>query len=216
MRFNVYKNIFEEIDVKPEKLAVVGSNGELTWDEFYKRVQIAVKLISNLKIPAGHPIIIFGHKEVNYMVWEVACTISDTPFIPFDSIYPLKRLNTIIEETQSQVLVNLSNQKIKAQNAIEISDTFEVIENQPANFESSVYGDSTDPLMYMIFTSGSTGTPKGVMVNHSNYCELIRWMESDYGFSSSDVFMNQAVFSFDLSLFDCFFCFACWWHIINY
>jgi D-alanine--poly(phosphoribitol) ligase subunit 1 len=205
MQFDVYSRKFINPADQPNKLAIVGSNGELTWSDLQNKVQLATELIKKLEIPVGHPVVIFGHKEVNYMVWEIACVISKVPFIPFDSIYPIERLNTIIEETNSQILVNLSGEKIESKCSIEIDNSFRILKKRTAIFDNAIYGDSEDPLMYMIFTSGSTGKPKGVMVNHSSYCELIKWMDTDYGFNSTDVFMNQAVFSFDLSLYDCFY-----------
>ncbi len=207
MRFDIFSKQFVDIELEPNKLAVVGSDQELTWMQFREQFEIARSILVEQQIPAGHPVIIYGHKEANFMVWETALTALSLPFIPFDSQYPTTRLNQIIEETESHVIINISGKSIEHKANFEIDNKFKIIiKNEEFDVNRLVsYGDVADPLLYMIFTSGSTGKPKGVMVNHSNYCELIKWMESDYGFYKDDVFMNQAVFSFDLSLYDCFF-----------
>ena len=61
---------------------------------------------------------------------------------------------------------------------------------------------SADLLQYIIFTSGSTGEPKGVQITKSSIQTFVNWAAVDFGFSGNDVLMNQAPFSFDVSLCD--------------
>jgi D-alanine--poly(phosphoribitol) ligase subunit 1 len=56
--------------------------------------------------------------------------------------------------------------------------------------------------VYIIFTSGSTGEPKGVQITNSAVLTFLDWMTHDFGFAPNEVFLNIAVFSFDLSVFE--------------
>jgi D-alanine--poly(phosphoribitol) ligase subunit 1 len=57
-------------------------------------------------------------------------------------------------------------------------------------------------LLYIIYTSGSTGEPKGVQITQNSILDFEKWLNSDFGLSKDSVFMNQAPFSFDLSVYE--------------
>ena len=60
----------------------------------------------------------------------------------------------------------------------------------------------TDPF-YIIFTSGSTGDPKGVVITHGCLAAFVDWMLAEQELTvGGEVFLNQAPFSFDLSVMD--------------
>ena len=58
-----------------------------------------------------------------------------------------------------------------------------------------------DDLYYIIYTSGSTGELKGVKITYKNLQSCILWLKEICNISNS-VILNQANFSFDLSVAD--------------
>jgi amino acid adenylation domain-containing protein len=61
-----------------------------------------------------------------------------------------------------------------------------------------------DHLAYVIYTSGSTGQPKGVGNTHAALAERLQWMQASYGLDETDVLMQKAPISFDVSVWECF------------
>jgi D-alanine--poly(phosphoribitol) ligase subunit 1 len=60
-----------------------------------------------------------------------------------------------------------------------------------------------DDVYYIIFTSGSTGKPKGVQITLKALESFLDWVNPTYGPEKmKEVFLNQAPFSFDLSVMD--------------
>jgi D-alanine--poly(phosphoribitol) ligase subunit 1 len=56
---------------------------------------------------------------------------------------------------------------------------------------------------YIIFTSGSTGDPKGVVITRGCLESFVSWITAEQNFvAGQEVFLNQAPFSFDLSVMD--------------
>ncbi|MGC9248243.1 D-alanine--poly(phosphoribitol) ligase subunit DltA, partial [Listeria ivanovii] len=59
---------------------------------------------------------------------------------------------------------------------------------------------------YIIYTSGSTGNPKGVQISQNNLVSFSNWILQDFSLKQGLRFLNQAPFSFDLSVMDLYPC----------
>jgi len=185
MKFDLKLLEFIECDKNLEKLAISGSDKDLSWFEFKNEVEKLKDEISKYNLPKGHPVIIYGHKEAKFIVSMVACMSLGLPYIPIDTIYPKERLNKIIHIVNSALVINTIDNEI----------SFD--EN---NLSTTYHLD--DPIIYIIFTSGSTGEPKGVQITRNSILDFTTWLENDFKFSNNNIFMNQAPFSFDLSVYE--------------
>lgn len=200
MKFDVYKGTFEEIDISPLKLALAASDRDLSWFEFRDQVTRFIAIVDEIGIPSGHPVIIYGHKEALFVVSVAALVSKNIIYIPVDKIIPLERLNKIREVSGSQVLINCTDLEIDIPSPVKIfRDGSYQIGKQPDYIS---YYQVDDPIRYTIFTSGSTGEPKGVQISRSALFDFATWMKDDFGFDGNDVFLNQAPFSFDLSVYE--------------
>ena len=185
MKFDLRLLEFVECEKDSQKLAISGSDRDLSWEEFKNEVEKLKIEISQYNLPKGHPVLIYGHKEVKFIVTMVACMSLGLPYIPVDTIYPKERLNKISAIVNSAMIID----------TIENSISFDL-----NNLNTSY--NLPDPIVYIIFTSGSTGEPKGVQITRDSILDFATWLESDFKFSDKNVFMNQAPFSFDLSVYE--------------
>lgn len=202
MIYNFNQKKFTETAILRNKLAIVGSDSEIDWNTLQIKTEKLVEIFLQIDIPSGHPVIIFGHKEYFFPLAILACIHSNTTYIPIDKIYPIERIKKIIELTGSQILINCSDVNLEIEIAVTINADFTIKNNYTPNFQNRIYGDSSDPLQYIMFTSGSTGEPKGVQITQSSILSFLNWALHDFGFSCNDVFLNQAPFTFDVSLCD--------------
>jgi D-alanine--poly(phosphoribitol) ligase subunit 1 len=202
MKYNFQCKRFEETHLNPDKLAVAGSDGDLDWKAVQQRVEQFARTLRELKIPAGHPVMIFGHKEQVYPLAMLACIHCSIPYIPLDRIYPAERIQRIAELSGSQVMINCGAEASGISFAIEIDRFGAYKVNQGPDFNVGIYGEPADPIQYIMFTSGSTGEPKGVQITQSAVAAFLDWTLSAFDFRAEDVFMNQAPFTFDISLYD--------------
>jgi D-alanine--poly(phosphoribitol) ligase subunit 1 len=112
---------------------------------------------------------------------------SGRPYVPIDLAIPEQRAQRI-EQSSGAALV------LTPDSVAEFTD-----EPQPAPARR-VSGE--DPF-YILFTSGSTGEPKGVIITHNNLTAFVKWMMGEQPFvMNGETFLNQAPFSFDLSVMD--------------
>jgi D-alanine--poly(phosphoribitol) ligase subunit 1 len=207
MKFCFETRKFIEVDYESDKFAVIGENISLSWNEFKTAVEyVSDFLTSDTELIRELPVIIYGHKNAEMVVAIYACMHARIPYIPIDEVYPRNRLERIAEISGAQRIINCSGKE-----RVDVNGVTEIVysHDEPLMIEKKDFVPNpvkflsvTDPLVYIIFTSGSTGEPKGVQISNEAILSFTRWMTSDFGFKSNDVFANIAVFSFDLSVFE--------------
>jgi D-alanine--poly(phosphoribitol) ligase subunit 1 len=202
MKYNFHTKQFTETDTNPNKLAISGSDKDISWQNLQNTVNQLAERFKKINIPTGHPVIIYGHKEYFFPLAILTCIHANITYIPIDKIYPLDRIKKIIETTGSQVLINCAPEYLDVDVAVVINSALQVKINYTPNYTGKTYGNDNDPLQYIMFTSGSTGEPKGVQITQNALLAFVDWTLKDFGFSENDVFLNQAPFTFDVSLSD--------------
>lgn len=204
MKFCFKKKEFIEKEIDSTKLAIIGDDFSFTWESFGLKVD---EFINYLKVneldKIDAPIIIYGHKSANMIIAIYALMKLELPYIPVDLIYPIERIDKILKTVDGQLIINTTSNELK------IEEANQIILNQSKITYKKVIEVSTkkdkleDPIVYIIFTSGSTGEPKGVQITSEAVLSFVKWMASaDFNFSSKDTFINTALLSFDLSVFE--------------
>lgn len=138
--------------------------------------------------PGSEPLIMLGHKEPEMLVGFFAALESGRPYIPLDDSLPAHRVETITRVagarwvlTPAQIAeLTLPGDGLRLSREIREEDPF-----------------------YVIFTSGSSGEPKGVIITAGCLDAFLSWMLDEQRLrSGAETFLNQAPFSFDLSVMD--------------
>lgn len=188
-------NLIERIDrwsrETPERVAHVGSKQTLTYAELTRRSNALAEALSKQLSNDRSPIAVQGHKELEMLIAFLGAVKSGHPYIPLDSSLPSQRVETILETAKASMF--LTPDKVK-----------ELV--NPSKGDSSsfqIYHPAFDDAWYIIFTSGSTGEPKGVVITCGCLESFVNWILSEQPFAEGkEVFLNQAPFSFDLSVMD--------------
>ena len=150
------------------------------------------------------PIVVYGHKSIYMLVCFMACVKSGRAYVPIDTSLPKSRINEIIEAVEPPLILAVEELEVVGKNVYDIKRIIKIIEetNEVVGSDSYV---KADDLFYIIFTSGSTGKPKGVQITYDCLNHFIEWGLT-LGTSAEDkqgkLFLNQAPFSFDLSVMD--------------
>lgn len=201
MLFDFNKNQFINTDTFSEKPFIIGSDVLYTNKEVYDIHLKLKRIILDLNIPIGHPICIYGEKEALFPVVMITLISLNIPYIPIDAIMPSGRIASIKEQTQSKILINCSEKICDVPFEINISRTLEITQTQ-SQLDFPLILNGNDPVRYILFTSGSTGKPKGVQITHNALTSFVNWYLTWPLINSESVLMNQAPFSFDVSLCD--------------
>lgn len=152
------------------------------------------------------PIVVYGHKQHEMLVCFLACVKSGHAYVPIDSSLPKERINDIIEGSKANLILSVGQLAIKPQD-VGIRNNHEIAEiiiSYKDKKPEKAYRVKPEDTYYIIYTSGSTGKPKGVQITLSCLQSFISWgMEiCNLNHDKNYTFMNQAPFSFDLSVMD--------------
>ncbi|MDY7042925.1 D-alanine--poly(phosphoribitol) ligase subunit DltA [Virgibacillus sp. M23] len=171
-------------------------NYELLWD----RSSRLASFIHARQLGRQTPIVVYGHMGTDIPVSFLACVQAGHPYIPVDASIPMERMRYIMEKSGAELVINTTDSSLEFDNiaVLHVSalqlETVEPIGDQ--------YWVQPDEVFYIIYTSGSTGNPKGVQITAANLQSFTNWMTGDFPLEQGKVFLNQAPFSFDLSVMD--------------
>ncbi len=170
------------------------------------------------EILRGRPIVVYGHKETEMLTCFIGCVKAGFPYIPVDSSTPAERVRQIIEASGAWLVLTMQRvPEGMVQAGIVVVDAVDALAMNQAGTLCLAGGDhlrltslplpewqvQDDEVYYIIYTSGSTGVPKGVQLTLRALESFLNWVNSAYlPEERNEVFLNQAPFSFDLSVMD--------------
>jgi D-alanine--poly(phosphoribitol) ligase subunit 1 len=207
-------NIFERIErtarEDPGRLAFSFPDGKLTYGELWKWSGAIAAWIRDFGLLPGQPIPVYGHKSPWMPVCFLACVRAGHPYVPLDVNMPAARIGDIAAAVNSpfffetellpdapEEMERITTDKLET--ILHYADEMEK-QGEPYEVDENACCRGDD-VYYIIFTSGSTGKPKGVQVTAGNLEHYLAWSETLTD-RKREVFLNQAPFSFDLSVMD--------------
>lgn len=220
------EKIVQHAQEAPDRIAVAVDDGRsISYEELQQASEAIASAISCLEaehhLDAHVPIAVYGHKDPLMVAVFVGCLKSGHPYVPIDMhSVPLERAAGIIGQIGFTIVFDLSRDGVVLANSDALLpstvedesvmfvdyEQVKAIVADNANAESNrdcwVKGED---LAYILFTSGSTGTPKGVQVTSDCFDNFCRWaltLGADAAPRDGAVFLNQAPFSFDLSVYE--------------
>ncbi|WP_341528317.1 amino acid adenylation domain-containing protein [Nostoc sp. UHCC 0302] len=197
-------DLFEVQSAKnPNNLALVFESQSLTYQQLNQKAnQLAHYLIQNYQIKPDTLIGICVERSLEMIIGVLGILKAGGAYVPIDPNYPKERIEFMLEDSGTSVLLTQSHlkeqlplAKLKHQVICLDEKTFaqELIDNP--NSQST-----PDNLAYIIYTSGSTGQPKGVMIEHRAIVNLsLAWAET-FQIKHYSRWLQFGSFSFDLSI----------------
>lgn len=187
-----------------DRIALKCDGEELSYkdlDRFSESIGAYLKEIHN----DNTPIVIYGNKDNLIMACMIGALKSGRAYVPLDISFPLDRVSNVTEEVKPKILFNFSDynkdvfgEDVKVINKDELEKIILDNKDEVIREDSWVKEDEN---AYILFTSGSTGKPKGVQISSNNLDNFVEWISDYLNIDGSEkVIMNQAAYSFDLSV----------------
>lgn len=191
----------EQIACKhPERTAYRVDDMALTYHELWHFSDCVAHSIRKRGLQRQQPIIVYGHMSPFQIVSFLGAVKAGHPYIPVDKSIPPERLHNIIEASNTKLL--LSTEPLHTKVCIPVIPVNDLIAQPSSETLEPSSWVRDEEIHYIIYTSGSTGQPKGVQITADNLANFVIWMHEHFTFQESSVFLNQAPYSFDLSVMD--------------
>lgn len=157
------------------------------------------------------PIVVYGHKSTLMITCFLACVKAGRAYCPVDSSVPVSRVQRILDIVKPPVVFALEALEVSYGSVLGAPELERIIAENTDRIPEH-YAVKQDDLFYIIFTSGSTGEPKGVEITADCLNNFLDWsvrLGTEEEKKAGKAFLNQAPFSFDLSVMDLYTCLAC-------
>ena len=200
----IHRLFEEQVENAPNSLAVIYNEVKLTYRELNIK---ANKLAHHLVALGAKPesfITICLENSAEYVVVLLAILKANCVYVPLDASYPSSRINLILEDTSSHIVITISKyvDKFKGYSGYLLSLDEEASVKKIETYDDSNVLNTTTPeqLAYVMYTSGTTGMPKGVMIEHravvrfvkdTNYIKI---MPNDRITQASNVAFDSTIF----------------------
>ncbi len=150
--------------------------------------------------PSTAPVLVYGHKDPDMLPGFLACARVGRPYVPADVSAPGARVARMARLAGVAAVIPAA--PLPAELAADLARAgVATVEAQDG--EGAADAPEGDGIAYIIFTSGSSGDPKGVPIRWSALRHFTGWMLAEQRLrAGAEVFLNQAPFSFDLSVMD--------------
>ena len=191
----------------PDDIALIFDEEELTYRELDERSNQLAHYLQRRGVKKESLVAICIDRSIEMIVGLLGIIKAGGAYVPIDPEYPISRINYMLEDSGSEILLTSSESCPLTLNDPEIDLIYLDQESENLNNESILALDieiSVDNLVYVIYTSGSTGTPKGVMVEHKNIVNRLYWTQEYYGLTPLDKTLQKTSFSFDVSVWEIF------------
>jgi amino acid adenylation domain-containing protein/non-ribosomal peptide synthase protein (TIGR01720 family) len=201
----VVEQLNEQARQTPERTALVWDGGQLDYAELHQQANRLAHYLRDKGVGPDTCVAIALERSPQLLVGLLAILKAGGAYVPLDTDYPAERLAYMLADCKAGLLLSHSD----------LLDTLPQVDGVSAIALDQLHLDSWpsqapglhlhgDNLAYVIYTSGSTGQPKGVGNTHAALAERLHWMQQAYALSESDVLMQKAPISFDVSVWECF------------
>lgn len=189
----VLEEIAAQVQARPDAVAYRCGEQPVTYRELWEYSSRLAFHIARWAGADASPVAVYGHKGAGQIASFLACLRTGHPYLPIDVSCPPLRIEKILQNSHASCL--LAWEELPIPTAVPRSVLQDALHSPAAKPEEHwVSGRET---AYIIYTSGSEGMPKGVCITAGSLLAFSRWAAQ---LSNGDVWLNQAPYSFDLSV----------------
>lgn len=188
---------------RPHARAATFGDETVSYAELLRRVDRTAAELRALGAGPGTFVGVCLHRSVEMLVTVLGVMRSGAAYVPLDPAFPADRLDFMLEDSGSTVLVTqraLAGAVSGEGCAVLVVE--DVADRAADAGEGGLPGPTRatpDDLAYVLYTSGSTGRPKGVEIPHRALTNFLWSMRETPGCGPDDSLLAVTTLSFDIA-----------------
>ena len=184
----------------PEKAAVVYQGKPISYSRLNEKAGILASILQQQGIKVDEPVAILMERSHELIVSILAVLKSGGAYLPLDSKFPDKRIQTILNDAGVRILLTDGSRNINFAVPCSVLVNEKLFENT-TEIQPSQTDKTSSGLAYVLFTSGSTGKPKGSMIEEKSVIRLVKNTNYTH-FTETDRIFSTSSVSFDATTLD--------------
>ncbi len=202
----VFKLVQDSVAEHGTKVAVCGSDGELTYEQLDTYSTAFAHHLVTQGVAHGDLVGVAVDRGSRMLVALLGIWKAGAAYVPLDPEYPEDRLAYMMQTANISMLVTQSSLDARipkhACTRVLLDDDWDTIVS--AEPDKPLAASGGEDIAYVIFTSGSTGNPKGVQISHRAAVNFLQSMAKRPGIKSDDRLLAVTTLSFDISVLELF------------
>lgn len=187
----------EQVCRTPDQVALICNGRSLTYLELNERANQLANLLRTRGVQRETIVGIMAQRSLEMIIALFGVLKAGGAYLPIDPDYPLERIEYMLEDSQTKILLSQSSyeNKINFNGEFICLDDQEIFNGENINLKNI---NKASDLIYMIYTSGSTGRPKGTMLEHCSVNNFIEGITQKIEFSAEKTILSLTTISFDI------------------
>lgn len=202
----------EQVARTPDAVSLMYQSTTLTYRELNLRANQLAHYLQRFGVGPETLVGLCVERSPEMIIGMLGILKAGGAYVPLDPVYPEERLNFMLSDAQTPVLLTqerISAKLAKAEHAMEVIYLDKDWDNICLeNEENPASGVMAENAAYVIYTSGSTGTPKGVVIQHQSLVNYTEVAIAAYSLHPGDRVLQFATLSFDASAEEIYPCLA--------
>ncbi|MBM5461157.1 non-ribosomal peptide synthetase [Pseudomonas sp. P66] len=206
----VVEQLNEQARTTPQRVALVWDGGSLDYAGLHQQANRLAHYLRDKGVGPDVCVAIAAERSPQLLIGILAILKAGGAYVPLDVDYPPERLAYMLADCGAGLLLSHSDMLQRLPHVAGVSIlAMDQLKLDSWPCQPPGLHLHAENLAYVIYTSGSTGQPKGVGNTHAALAERLHWMQQRYGLDETDVLMQKAPISFDVSVWECF------WPLVN-
>lgn len=176
----IQQRFAEQVRLHPQQPALTCDGHTLSYAELDRRANRLAHFLLASGVRSETPVALCLERSLDAVVSVLAIIKAGGAYVPLDPTYPLQRLEFMLTDTASPVLLThaalVPNLGGHACTRINLDQAAAEIAQCPDSDPPTLA--SGEQLAYIVYTSGSTGMPKGVLIEQRSVLALV--VNSDF------------------------------------
>ncbi len=175
----IIKQFEEQVTLSPSAHALCDHENAITYQTLDQLSNQLAKQLIDEGVASGSLIGIFTPLSFETIIGILAVLKTGAAYLPIDINYPKSRIDYIISDSGTSLLLTTNAYKDKIQSSVPVLTIGKKIVESDIQLPE-VQEIKPEDLCYTIYTSGSTGKPKGVEIPHKALTNYIDWAKKYY------------------------------------